>query len=200
MDPIPAEAENVLHAFRRLVEIVWKSNLATNPPPRVRLTRTIACEQSESKCEMTGFDTDLLEAQLPRLRQFWEARKDGSKSIRFERVMNIIGEHCTVPAIREKAAVLRKGWRALFDTEADQFDATIYQMQGTLEQECDELFYGFEGLFHVDPHAAKPEPNPFRGGRLHLALRPMFVALGEAYRLVGQWRGWPDALETGGEA
>lgn len=196
MEPIPPEIENVLHAFRRLVENLWRSNLATSPPPRVRLSRTIGCDQAASKCELMGFDRDLLEAQLPRLRQLWVDGKEGSRSIRFERIMNIVGQYCTVPAIRGEAAALREQWRAILDTEADQFEMAIYQMQGTLLDECDELFYGADGLFHVDPHAPPPEPNPFRSGRLQLALRPIFVALGEAYRLVGRWRGWPDALEA----
>jgi hypothetical protein len=199
MDPLPAEAENVLRAFRRLVETVWKSKLARNPP-RVRLSRTIGTEESASKCEMEGFDVDLLEAQLPRLRQFLTDGTKGDKSVRLERVINIVTRYCTNPDVQEEACALKRQWREIFHTEADQFEAAMYQMKGTLQEECEDLFYGFYGIFHINPHASSPEPNPFHSGRFQLALRPMFILLGEAYRLVGRWRGWPDILETGVEA
>ncbi len=181
----PTEADiQILRAFQKLVRRLYESNLVQKPPPRVRISRKFDCVGGKHEDHFEGYEADALQAQLPLLRQFIA---DGEK-VQLGRVLNLVAWKCPEAELRRQAGEVKDAWQRLLRQEPDGFEQGVYGLTGTLLQECEKLFYGAEGLFHIDPHAAVSEPlTIFTGARLHLYLKGLISCLGEAHRIISVW-------------
>ena len=179
------EAETqILRAFQKLVRRLFDSNLVRTPPPRVRISRKFDYVGGGHEDRFEGYDADALQAQLPLLRQFIE---DGEKA-QLGRVLNLVAWKCPDEELRRQAGDVKEQWHTLLKREPDSLEQGVYGLTDTLFQECRNLFYGAEGLYHVDPTASVTEcQSVFTGARLHLYLRGLIGCLGESHRLISVW-------------
>ncbi len=176
----------VLKAFQKLVRRLYESNLVKKPPPRVRISRKFDCVGGGHEDRFEGYEADALQAQLPLLRQFIE---DGEEA-QLSRILNLVAWKCPDEEMRRRAGDVKEQWHTLLKREPDSFEQGVYGLTDTLLQECKNLFYGAEGLFHIDPTASVSDPlSVFTGARLHLYLRGLIGCLGESHRLISTWLG-----------
>ena len=189
--PLSIEDRNRLLAFQRLVQRFKASKLCQVPPERVRISRKFDVVNGGVEDRLEGYDGDTLQAQLPLIRQFIS---DGEE-VQLTRILGLIAWKCPKEELKQRAAGVRANWLQLLNRKPDDSYQGIYGLTESLLQECKGLFYGPDGLFHVDPSVAVTDPPaPFTGARLHLCLQGLIGCLEETRQVVVEW------LEADGNA
>ena len=178
------DERKALRAFQRIAQRLQNSNLVKKAPSRIRISRKFDGASGGCKDVVEGYEPDALQAQLPLLRQFILTRD----KVELGRVLSLVRRRCQDEALRKRAKEVKKAWNQLLHEESKDTDLGIYGISGTLHEECLDLFYGADGLFHVDPSKDPPDqPDVFNGVKLRLYVRGLINCICETQWIVGSW-------------
>ena len=146
LDGLTSEEEKILRAFQRQVDRLRKSSLLS--PERLELKKTYGIDLATGKktAAFIGYDPDQLQAQLPIFRQFMLKQEQ----INFLRVTNIILRRCQRNELKDWANEAKRLWKEAFRRVPSTNDQIMFDVNTSLDDALEKLFYGFGGLFHVD--------------------------------------------------
>lgn len=145
----------ILRAFQRQVDRLRKSTIVQGGKVTFKYSTKITFPSGDIETAIEGYDEVAFQSQLPILRQFLLQRD----TINFNRIHNLVNQCCDRQELLEWTRYARKTWmdtlaRLPIDEHRFFHDAKL-----NVEDAAEKLFYGYGGLFHVNPQEPLEEES-----------------------------------------
>ena len=101
------------------------------------------------------------------------------EDVHFNRIYNIIYTTCDRDDLKEWAVEALRIWKEGLGRVPDEIDQHFHQVNTSVDEAIEKLFYGYGGLFHVDINDPDEQEkiHAIEESLLHHAIANLFAAL-----------------------
>lgn len=147
-----ADEEKAVRAFQRQVERLRQSSIVQSGKVSFKYTTNISFTTGEMETLFEGYDKVAFQSQLPLLRQFLL-----QDPVNFNRIHNIINQCCDRHDLLDWTRHARAKWMETLRRLPIDDHRFFHGANDTVEAAVEKLFYGYGGLFHVNPDDPEEE-------------------------------------------
>jgi len=151
--PLTDNETLILRAFQRQVNRLRQSSIVQSGRVNFRYTTNIDFQSGEIDTAFKGYDEIAFQAQLPILRQFL-LQQD---SIGFYRIHDILNQCCDRQELVEWVRFVRRRWVEILTRLPIDDHRFFHGANENVDKAVEKLFYGYGGLFHINPDDPEEE-------------------------------------------